>query len=48
MFLKMNEEEFPIVCNLIDLKGEDLDSKVKELMQKYNLKLLAFTKVHAR
>lgn len=42
--LKMNEEEFPIVCNLINLKGEDLDSKVKELMQKYNLKLLAFTK----
>ena len=42
--LKMNEEEYPIVCNLIDLKGDDLDSNVRELMTKYDLNLLAFTK----
>ena len=42
--LKMNEEEYPIVCNLIDLKGDDLDSNVRELITKYDLKLLAFTR----
>ncbi len=42
--LKMNEEEYPIVCNLTDLKGDDLDSNVRELMTKYDLNLLAFTK----
>ena len=40
----MNEEEYPIVCNLIDLKGDDLDANVRELMTKYDLNLLAFTK----
>tara|TARA_A100001011_G_scaffold24525_1_gene24353 strand:+ start:1423 stop:2277 length:855 start_codon:yes stop_codon:yes gene_type:complete len=42
--LKMNEEEFPIISNLINLKGDDLDSNVNELIKNYDLKLVAFTK----
>jgi fructokinase len=41
--LKLNEDELPIVARLLRLKGND-DELLKQLMKKFNLKMVALTK----
>jgi fructokinase len=41
--LKLNEDELPIVARLLRIKGND-DELLKQLMKKFNLKMVALTK----
>jgi fructokinase len=42
--LKMNEEELPVVCELLEIKAEGDEDKALQLMKRFNLKLVALTK----
>jgi fructokinase len=42
--LKLNEEELPAVCDMLDIKGEREEEKAIHLLNHYSLKLVALTK----
>jgi len=42
--LKMNEEELPVVCELLEIKAEGDEEMALQLMKRYSLKLVALTK----
>jgi fructokinase len=42
--LKLNEDELPIVSELLKLSSPDDAGQIKELIKKYHLKLVAFTR----
>lgn len=42
--LKLNEDELPVVCNLLDIDGDNEASQILALLRNYNLKLVAYTK----
>lgn len=42
--LKLNEEELPVVCDLLELTAGKEEQQIRELINKYHLKLVAFTK----
>jgi fructokinase len=42
--LKMNEEELPVICNLLGVYSSNEDHQVLELLRRYDLKLVAYTK----
>ena len=42
--MKLNEDELPIVSELLKLSSPDDVGQIKELIKKYHLKLVAFTR----
>jgi fructokinase len=42
--LKLNEDELPVVCDLLGIAAESEKDQITYLIKKYNLKLVAFTK----
>lgn len=42
--LKLNEDELPIVSELLEIVSESEELQVQQLIKRYNLKLVAFTK----
>jgi len=42
--LKLNEDELPVVCELLEVKAKSEDGQILELIKAYNLKLVAYTK----
>ena len=42
--LKLNEEELPVVCDLLGITAENEKEQLLELIKRYNLNLAALTK----
>ena len=42
--LKLNEDELPVVCDLLGVKAEGEEEQILDLIKAYNLKLAAYTK----
>lgn len=42
--LKLNEDELPVVCDLLKIEGESEEEQISYLIKHYNFKLVAFTK----
>jgi fructokinase len=42
--LKLNEDELPVVCELLGVHAETEELQILDLIKKYNLKLAAYTK----
>lgn len=42
--LKMNEDELPVICNLLGIKAMNIKKQIMYLINNYNLKLVAYTK----
>jgi len=42
--LKMNEEELPILCELLNLSSQGDEAQISELINAYDLKLVAYTR----
>lgn len=42
--LKLNEDELPVVCDLLEIEGESEEEQISYLIKHYNFKLVAFTK----
>jgi fructokinase len=42
--LKLNEDELPVVCDLLGVKAGSEEGQIFELIKAYNLKLVAYTK----
>jgi fructokinase len=42
--LKLNEDELPVVCDLLGVKAESEEGQILDLIKEYNLKLVAYTK----
>ena len=41
--LKLNDEELPVVCNLLDISGQGIQDRCMALINAYNLKALILT-----
>lgn len=42
--LKLNEDELPVVCTMLGITADTEENQVLELIEKYNFKLVAYTK----
>ncbi len=42
--LKLNEEELPVVCDMLDVNAESEERQIHDLINEYNLELVAYTK----